>query len=806
MKNNNESRIEELLNENIKLRERIKELEPCPTDIYDLIIGDKEKKLKELFKVAPIGTASVEISGNILYANPYFCNMLGYTEDELKKLTIKDITFEEDYKEEIELINKRGANSSNSLKLEKRYYSKNGDTKWANIVFILFEDSSKVKFGLGFIEDITEKKLKDKAIKDSEAKFKSMFNGIDDSVFMHTLNPKGFNKFIEVNKIACQRYGYTREEFLQLSPLDLTTEESERIDSTVAFKKRLSEKGKATFETIHKNKSGKLFPVEVNSNIFTFNNEKLILSVVRDISQRKETEEKLQENKRRLTTLIGNLPGIAYHCKNDDFWTMDFISDAVLYITGYPKESLENNNIISYNDIIHKEDREKVKNVIEYSINNKQKFDLEYRIITSKGETKWVLEQGCAIYNKDGSIDHLEGYISDINETKIRENELIKAKEKAEESDKLKSTFLATMSHELRTPLNGIIGFSELMNKSTPPDQVESFSKNILDCGNSLLAIIEDIFDLALLETNALTLNNETFKIVEIYLFNKKFLEDLLNKSGKQNNIELVFKPENSILDIFIEGDRFKINQVLTNLIKNAVKFTNSGIIELGFYSKNNSSITFYIKDSGIGISKESQEYIFDIFRQAEDLDTRNYGGTGIGLTISRMIADAMNGELRLKSELGIGSTFYFSLPFTSSSIFTPIDDNKTKEQEQPDFSGIKILIVEDEEINLFLLESILEKYNPEIVKAENGLEAVIKFRENPNINLILMDIKMPKMNGLEATLKIREFNTSVPIIALTAYNYNKEIINSTKYGFNNFITKPFNKENLIETITDQLK
>ncbi len=677
METNKYPDIKDLIIENNILKERIKNLESFSTDIADIVLGEKEKRFKELFRMAPIGISTVRIEGNIINANPYFCNMLGYNEGELKNMTVKDISFEEDYKKEMDLINNISCLKSNSIKLEKRYITKNGKTAWANLVFIIFQGKDNNKYGLGFIENITEKKL------------------------------------IELN---------------------------------------------------------------------------------------------LNESKRQLSTLIGNLPGIAYSCQNDNLWTMDFISDAVYDITGYPVESLINNNVISYSDLIYPEDREKVKLLITSAINKKYKFDLKYRITTALGDTKWVLEQGCAIFNRDGSISHIEGYISDITDTIKREDELIKAKEKAEESDKLKSTFLATMSHELRTPLNGIIGFSELMDKTTPPEQVEVYSRNILDCGNSLLAIIEDIFDLALLETNTLTLNRQTFKIFEIYLLNKNFIEELLRKSGKENDIKLIFKPDNEIIDCFIESDKFKINQVLANLIKNAVKFTNKGTIEFGFYSKEDSILTFYIKDSGIGIPKESQEIIFEFFRQAEDLNTRSFGGTGIGLTISRMIANALDGSLTLESEQGKGSTFYFSFPFTySSDILIKRKENKLQKTNTTDFSGIKILIVEDEEINLFLLESILDQYNPQIIKAENGLDAIVKYHEHPDIKLILMDIKMPIMDGISATSRIREFNKEIPIIALTAYNYEKEINNIKDSGFNTYISKPFNKEHLVNTIKEQL-
>lgn len=800
----NETEIAAILKENIELKEKVEQLELYSTDLYHFVIGDKEKRIKELFKYAPIGVATVKIGGTLLSANPYFCDMLGYSEEELKQLMVKDITIDEDYIQESELISRLSGTASHSTRIEKRYYKKDGDIVWCNLIFILFEDDNNNKYGLGFIEDITEKKLKDKALKESEDKFKTIFNGINDSVFMHSLTIDGFNKFMEVNKVACQRYGYSRDEFLNLSPFNLAYEAEKNKERFLEYVRSIDINGKGQLESFHVSKSGEVFPVEINSSTFFFDKQKVIISVVRDISQRVETETKLKESKRQLSTLIDNLPGIAYRCQNDEFWTMDFISDAVGDITGHGVEDLLGNKRLSFNDIIIEEDRLYVKETIDEAIYKGEKFNIKYRILTKSGELKWMWEQGCAIYNNDGSISHIEGYITDITKEQEREIELIKAKEKAEESDKLKSKFLATMSHELRTPLNGILGFSELLDKNTPADQVETFSANIQDCGNSLLAIIEDIFDLALMETKTLNINKQNFKIFELYLYNKSFIEDLLIKSGKQDCIELRYNTDESIMDYFIESDRFKINQVLANLLKNAIKFTNEGYIELGFTRKERDSISFYVKDTGIGISKSSQEFIFDIFRQADENNTKSYGGTGIGLTISRMIADALNGSLTVESEPGKGSTFFFTFPLTYSKNIQmteniEIQDNKNK----MDLSGIKMLIVEDEEINLFLLESILEEYNPKIIKAENGLEAVIKYHENQDLDIILMDIKMPKMDGFQATAKIRETNTNIPIIALTAYSYNEEIERIKQTGFNTYIPKPYNKDELIEAIKE---
>ena len=266
-------------------------------------------------------------------------------------------------------------------------------------------------------------------------------------------------------------------------------------------------------------------------------------------------------------------------------------------------------------------------------------------------------------YDKQGRPEKIIGSMHNISERKRSENALIKAKAKAEESDRLKTAFIATMNHELRTPLNLIIGFSELIKSGVAPDEYQKFATIINDSGQKLHAMIEDVFDLALAEHENIKIRLQTFSIIDHFVENKAILDELLINSGKNDQIKLIFKPDTNKLAGFVTADRSKINQVLTAFFKNAVKFTHQGTIEFGYRVEDKTILSFYVKDSGIGITKEQQNTIFELFRKGEDSNSNGYGGIGIGLTIAQKITKILKGNLTVGSELGVGSTFCLTIP-----------------------------------------------------------------------------------------------------------------------------------------------
>lgn len=367
---------------------------------------------------------------------------------------------------------------------------------------------------------------------------------------------------------------------------------------------------------------------------------------------------------------------------------------------------------------------------------------------------------------------------------------LEKANKKARESDKLKSVFLANISHEIRTPLNGILGFSQLLTKTTcPSDVMREYADLISNCGDDLLQIINNIMDMSKIETSQLKLNYSNCNIMDIlndvYNHNKKHIKDPENLLFKINEVSV---PD----DKKVYCDAAKVNQILNILINNAIKFTAKGFIKIGCKEKDDNKLLFYVSDSGIGIKKESCNLIFERFRQSDESDVRKYRGAGLGLAIAKGLVEIMNGEIWFESELGNGTTFYFTIPYQHNGykekLNIKMDINKI---DLIDWSKRKILIVEDDPYSIEYLTEVLSETKVHIEIAKNGNDALKKAKENCDLDLILMDIQLPGISGDEVTTLIRKFNQDIPIIAQTAHAMVNDKKKYIKAGCTDYLPKP---------------
>jgi signal transduction histidine kinase/ActR/RegA family two-component response regulator len=374
--------------------------------------------------------------------------------------------------------------------------------------------------------------------------------------------------------------------------------------------------------------------------------------------------------------------------------------------------------------------------------------------------------------------------------------------EKAKLADKFKSTFLANMSHEIRTPMNGILGFAGLLkNPDLNGDERQNYIGIIEKSGARMLNIINDIVDISKIEAGVMKLDiresNINEQIEYIYTFFKPEVES--------KGMKLTYINSLSAKEATIRTDREKLYAILTNLVKNAIKFTNAGSIEFGYNhvgSQNQiKELKFYVKDTGIGISRNRHKAVFDRFFQDDIADQEVRQGAGLGLSITKAYVEMLGGKIWLDSKEGIGSTFYFTIPYIKENeiVFT---DRVSKENFiKAEGSGLKILIAEDDETSEALLKVMVKMFSKEILMARSGNEAVKLCRDNPDIDLILMDIQMPEVNGYEATRQIREFNKDVVIVAQTAYGLSGDKEKAVKAGCNDYISKPIDKEDLFELI-----
>lgn len=472
------------------------------------------------------------------------------------------------------------------------------------------------------------------------------------------------------------------------------------------------------------------------------------------------------------------------------------VNETFCKIVGYSKSELINSNI---NKLTHPEDIQKSIDFMTYILEGTNNFaNFEKRYIHKNGNLIWVNISTSLIKNCPNEPEYFFSYVQDISEKKKFEEELILAKNKAEEADHLKTAFLNNISHEIRTPMNAIIGFSELLKETDIDNKKhEEYTNTIIQSSELLLSIISDILSISTIEAG-----QEKIHITE---FNLNEMLNLLYDQFKikTDQMSLNFKIVKTISDkeAIVTSDKTKLIQIISNLLNNSIKFTTSGFIEVSSFIRE-SKLYFSVKDSGIGIPANMHEEIFKRFRQIESSSDRYYGGSGLGLAITKAYVELLDGQIWLESEPDKGTTFYFTIPYVTQtkkgkilSLAKAVDTLTIKENVKT------ILIAEVDDSNFLLLKTFLSESVENIIRVKTGYDAVETCKKNTDIDLILMDIKMPKENGLVAIKKIREFNKQIPIIIESAYfdNANKE--EAFASGCNDFITKPIKKDALINSI-----
>jgi CheY-like chemotaxis protein len=402
----------------------------------------------------------------------------------------------------------------------------------------------------------------------------------------------------------------------------------------------------------------------------------------------------------------------------------------------------------------------------------------------------------------NGDITHFVAVKEDITEKKALFEELVLTKEKAQESDRLKTAFLNNISHEIRTPFNGILGFLSLISaQDISITERDLYIGIINQSADRLINTINDIVEISTIQagqTKVYIAETNINKLVDKLYY--KF-----DPFAETKGLELIIKKTLSDADCFVKTDETKLLAILNNLINNAIKFTKKGSVEIG-YSLHNDILRFYVKDTGIGIPEEKCQSIFERFMQADVSNTRGFEGSGLGLSIAKAYVEMLEGTIWLESKVGIGSKFFLQIPCQTNDDIKPESVAEKPDNLQNSGENLTILFAEDDDINFDFTNVILSRADYKVLRAKTGAEAIQLCRNNPHVSLILMDIKMPGINGYIATKEIRLFNQDIPIIAVTAYAQPGDEQRALDAGCTYYLAKPVRRHELLNLVNSYLK
>ncbi len=626
----------------------------------------------------------------------------------------------------------------------------------------------------------------------AESRFKIYINNSPQGIFV-------MNKiwqFREANPAYLTFIGYTMEELLSLTLEDVLLPEN--IDQDLEAYNKIMQEGEISYETQTILKNREIKWIKIQAKIIE---KDKILIFVSDIDLKKKYDEHIHNAYNMLHKVINSVPQII-------FW-----KDKGLNILGGNERYILDAGFKSEEEIIGKTDYDCAWSNLaeEYRIDDfevmksgKSKHFVK-EIIDENGKTTWLDTIKVPLFNTEGSVIGILGTVEDVTEKMQYEEKIIAAKNKAEESDRLKTAFLHNMSHEIRTPMNAIMGFADILpdcydNK----EMLEKYSKIIYGRGHDLLEIIEDILNIARIESGYLSSNITKITLQSIFSELDDFFVAYKNRILKENVILNIVDKQN-ISECEFSLDSGKLKQILINLISNAFKFTKEGSIELGV-EKNDKELFFYISDTGIGIPKEKYEKIFERFSQVDTNYETILRGTGLGLSIVKGLLDHLGGKIWLESEVNKGTTFYFSIPAKSlKKAKTQLIENKTNKIDLKKIANIPILVVEDEQYNMEYLKRLLSLYLKNVTYVMTGTDAFAKLKET-TFDLMLLDIRLPDMSGMEMALRIKQEYPKIKLIAQTSFASLEDEKNALANGFDAYLTKPIKKDIVLETIFNLLE
>jgi PAS domain S-box-containing protein len=717
--------------------------------------------------------------GIVTYLSPQCEEVIGYLPSKIMGLTMPDFIHPDDKircQHEWEQVFQHGKEMRD---LEYRIIDAQNRERWISHSARMVKTNEKVLGMQNTIRNITERKMAEQKLRKSEEKYRILFNNSEVGMFRTRLDG---SEILECNKKYLEILDSTYEDVKGKPSLNLWANRQEREK----MKQIIITEGHLTnFEFDALNKHGNVKNCIMSLRLYP--DTGILEGSIMDITERKKTEKALKNSEEESRSIMENSADAIFITNQQGNFV--YTNKAVSVMLGYTSKEMKNKTIA---DISPPNKKEEYLKFFKQILNKGKSFT---EIVLIKKDGNYILTDLNAVILPDGTV---YGSCRDITERKQAESELIEAKEKAEESDRLKSAFLANMSHEIRTPMNGILGFTELLKEpSLSFEEQKDFIQTIEKSGSRMLNTINNIVDVSKIESGLVKIDEKETNLSEKMTFTFKFFKPEVEKKG----LKFLLDNKLSEVDAIIKTDNEKVYGILTNLIKNAIKFTHEGSIEFGCEKKGD-YLEFYVKDTGTGIGNEQKKFIFERFRQGSDDLTRSYEGSGLGLSIAKSYVEMLGGRIWVESEEGKETTFYFTIPYISESVVeTEIKSTSSSDLKEVPLKNLKILIVEDDEVSYSLLSRFVQKISKDVLHAVTGIEAIAACKNDPDLDLVLMDIRMPQMNGLEATQQIRQFNKDLIIIAQTAYGFESDCKKAMEAGCNDFITKPINSGLLFELI-----
>lgn len=777
-----------------------------------IAIKQSEEYFRAVFKESGIGIALCDMDENIINVNQTFANFLGYRIDELIQLNIKDITHPDFYENEKKIINIKKTKKDSRYQAEKIYIKKNGKFVWGRLTSTFIKDTDdKIVFSLGMVEDINHQKETEIALRESEEIYRALINNLPNFVMVYV-----DEKIVFVNYNIKNKLGYEEDELIGRSIYDFVKPLYKGIVSENILKRKKNIPI-SDYEIEILDKQNNVFFVLIKGEKITYKNQNATLLVLTDITERKNYENALSNSEEKYRELITNLGvGIAVVDENEYF---SFSNPAAEKIFDVEPGQLVGR---SFKEFLKFEEYSRIEAQTQYrKMGNKSQYEI--KIYLKNESIKYCLVTASPQFDNNGKFLGSFGTFYDITEQRLAQ-ETQKAYAKLKESEELKSSFLSTVSHELRTPLTSVLGFTRIIKKRF--DEIIKPDLNVEDCkiqkaitqindnlsiiiseGERLTSLINDVLDISKMESGRIEWKSEKISIIDIINHSKASTSSLFVNS----DIELIDNLNNSLP--YVIGDKDRLIQVVINLISNAVKFTEKGSVIIDAYVENEELI-ISVKDTGIGIPKEFHDKIFEKFKQVGEVLTDKPKGTGLGLSISKQIIEYHGGRIWIESEIGVGSTFSFTLPIYLSSI----DIEETTKDELlfkiETYFDIKnnlqtannkcILLAIDNSPFKKLLMDELVSLGYKVRETSDGVDA-LSIVKHYNIDLIILDLSSFNMTSFDvcAVLKNDLDYAEIPIIVFIA-NSEREKFQIVKPD--RILEKPIELDKLLNISKELLK